>query len=234
VEDKEKAIITDSENIIAETKNAITETESVITETESVISETESVISEAEIGEVQTAEAEGAEPLKEIPLKEKLKAMAEKYKNTWQLIKFTLVSMTAGVTELVLALVLNIILRGMNGEPFEWFIFKFNGTGQGAGTFISFLVSICVAQVIAFTINFKKTFKPETNLSFAIPAYVVMVIVFIIGLQMFFLPYLTDALNRLFGIEDLAVFSAKLIGALYAFVVTFVCSKYIIMREKKE
>jgi len=165
---------------------------------------------------------------------EKFKAYTEAHKEVWQLIKFTLASMAAGATELILFAILQASLKGVN-KPFNWFIFHYGtaegGKGGGVGAFIAFLLSTSLAQIVAFTVNRKKTFKSDMNLAFAIPAYIVMVVVFIIGLNTYLAAVLIKAMS---GINTtLAEYIAKIITMLLAFVVTFVFSKYVIMREKK-
>jgi len=166
--------------------------------------------------------------------KEKFRAFIEKNKGIWQLIKFAFVSMLTAVIEIVTFAVLLMTLRNVN-TPINWFIFNYEaieGGGGGLGQLIAFLSSITIAQVLAFIINRKKTFKANNNLAFSITAYIIMVAVLIIGLQIYTAPLMVDAIDKALDNLTVTEFLVKVIQMLSTFVITFLCNKFIIMREK--
>ena len=75
-------------------------------------------------------------------------------------------------------------LEGVCGnEHFHWFIFDYAAGREGAfGTagFIAMLGSKCIAEIISFTINRKKTFKANNNVVFSAIMYVITVVALII------------------------------------------------------
>jgi putative flippase GtrA len=162
---------------------------------------------------------------------EKLKAFAEAHKEAWQMLKFIMVSLAAGLTEIITFSILQASLKKVNGS-LSWWIFKHGTEAGGVGAFVAFLVSTSIAQVVSFIVNSKKTFNANNNLAFAVTAYFVMVIGLIL-LQTFLTPLITDGINA--GVKNLTLsqFMTKIILMLLAFVVVFLCSKFVIMREVK-
>ena len=83
--------------------------------------------------------------------------------NIWQVVKFTLISCIAFIAEFASMYALQYGLEGVCGnEDFHWFIFHYAaGRGGAFGTagFIAMLGSKCIAEIISFTINRKKTFN---------------------------------------------------------------------------
>jgi len=150
----------------------------------------------------------------------------------WQVIKFTLVSMLAGLTEIISFAILTASLRNVD-SPINWFILRYPTSEGGLGTMVSYLVSTSLAQIVAFVINRKKTFKSNNNIVFSITAYAVMVVVFIVGLQMYTAPLMIAVFDKGINNHGLSTALVKALWMLFSFIITFVCSKYVIMREVK-
>ncbi|MFW5779835.1 MAG: hypothetical protein ACOCWI_00075 [Bacillota bacterium] len=167
----------------------------------------------------------------------KIKKFADEHKAIWQFIMFSLISMIAAVTEMVSYLLLNsVFLTSLNDQPFNWFIFEYSGGDAGGlGTMIAFLVSITLAQIVAFITNRKKTFNANNNVVYSALMYAVMVII-IIGLQTYSGPLLVTWLNGFINNANISGILGKLIWMFFTFVIVFLMSKFVIMRriEDKE
>ena len=169
---------------------------------------------------------------------EKGKAFIGRHGNIWQIIKFTLISLIAFVAEFASMYALQYGLEDTLGnEPFDWFIFHYDPGREGAfGTagFIAMLVSKCIAEIISFTVNRKKTFNANNNVVFSVVVYVITVIALIL-----FTTWMAGALGDAIGPHigaDWGNTISKLLGALISWVVIFLMDKFVIMRkvEKRE
>ena len=146
------------------------------------------------------------------------KAFMTRHGNIWQIVKFTLISLIAFLAEFASMYALQYGLEGVLGnEDFHWFIFHYAAGRNGAfGTagFIAMLVSKCIAEIISFTINRKKTFT------------VIALILFTTWLA----GILGDAIGPAIG-ADLGNTISKMLGSLISWVVIFLMDKFVIMRK---
>lgn len=167
--------------------------------------------------------------------KQKLKQFAAKHTGIWQFIKFTLMSSIAAVVEVSSFLLLNsLILKSLNNQGVDWWIFHYNpGTTGGLGTMVAFLVSTTLAQIVAFIANRKKTFDANNNLAFSITMYTIMIIS-IICLQTWSGPIIVEWLDSFIHKPDLSGLLVKLLWMFVSFVVVFPINKYVIMRKKPD
>ena len=165
---------------------------------------------------------------------QKFKAWTKRKPELWQLIKFTLVSMLAGITEITSTAILAASLRNVH-TPVEWFIFNYpdRGVGTGLGLMITVLVATALAQIVAFVVNRKKTFQADNNIVFSIVSYAAMVVVLLIGVRMWSTPLLENAIYQGIGNQGLALTLVTAIWMALSFAITFVFSKFIIMRKVK-
>lgn len=104
-------------------------------------------------------------------LKFKIHKFLTDHANIFQIVKFTLISLIAFIAEFASMYALQYGLLDLYGnEPFDWFIFYYapgeNGAFGLAG-FIAMLGSKCIAEIISFTINRKKTFNANNNVAFS-------------------------------------------------------------------
>ena len=164
---------------------------------------------------------------------EKGKAFMGRHGNIWQIVKFTLISLIAFVAEFASMYALQYGLEDTLGnEPFDWFIFHYDPGREGAfGTagFIAMLVSKCIAEIISFTVNRKKTFNANNNVVFSVVVYVITVIALIL-----FTTWMAGALGDAIGPHigaDWGNTISKLLGALISWVVIFLMDKFVIMRK---
>ena len=193
--------------------------------------------------------------MSEVKKKSGFKVWTEKHADLWQIIKFTLVSMIAGTSEMVLYNVFLWVLRGpLMSISVDWFIFHYPAGAEGtvladgtiarggACVLVAYLVSTIVGNFVSFVVNRKTTFKSVANIKFSIIATMVM-IVFII----FYSTVLGGLANswvgtwKIFENADgnfLLTFLMQNIGkfliTMITFVFVFVMNKFVILREEKK
>ncbi len=192
--------------------------------------------------------------MSEVKKKSAFKVWTEKNAALWQVIKFTLVSMIAGASEMVLYNVFLWILKEpLQGTDAIWFIFNYphgaegvlndvNVIGRGgACVLVAYLVSTIVGNFVSFVVNRKTTFKSVANVKFSIIATMVM-IVFII----FYSTVLGGLANSWVGTWSIfqntdngfLIFLKQNIGkfliTMITFVFVFVMNKFVILREEKK
>lgn len=193
--------------------------------------------------------------MSEVKKQSAFKVWTEKHADLWQIIKFTLVSMIAGTSEMVLYNVFLWILRGpLMNISVDWFIFHYPGGAEGtvladgtiarggACVLVAYLVSTIVGNFVSFVVNRKTTFKSVANVKFSIIATMVM-IVFII----FYSTVLGGLANswvgtwKIFENADgnfLLTFLMQNIGkfliTIITFVFVFLMNKFVILREEKK
>ncbi len=165
--------------------------------------------------------------------KGKLKAFLHSHENVFQIIKFTLISCIAFIAEFATMYALQYgLLKTCGDQEFKWFLFHYapGKTGAfGLAGFIAMLGSKCVAEIISFTINRKKTFEANNNLVFSAIMYVITVIAIIL-----LSTWLAGALGNVFGKSigaDWGNTISKLIGSFLSWVIMFLMDKFVIMRK---
>lgn len=186
-----------------------------------------------ELAAVQSAEESAEEKGKLSVAVDKTKDFMSRHGNIWQIVKFTLISLIAFIAEFASMYALQYGLEGVCGDTeFKWFIFHYLPGRSGAfglAGFIAFLVSKCIAEVISFTINRKKTFNANNNVVFSAIMYVITVIAVIL-----LSTWLGGALGDLMGPSigaDAGNTISKLIGSLLSWVIMFLMDKFVIMRR---
>lgn len=161
------------------------------------------------------------------------KAFMTRHGNIWQIVKFTLISCIAFIAEFASMYALQYGLEGVCGnEDFHWFIFHYAaGRGGAFGTagFIAMLGSKCIAEIISFTINRKKTFNANNNVVFSAIMYVITVVALII-FTTWLAGVLGDAMGPAIG-ADAGNTISKMLSSVISFVVIFLMDKFVIMRK---
>ena len=193
--------------------------------------------------------------MSEVKKQSAFKVWTQKHADLWQIIKFTLVSMIAGGSEMILYNVFLWLLKGpLMDIPVNWFIFQYpagaegivNAAGVigrgGACVLVSYLVSTIVGNFVSFVVNRKTTFKSVANVKFSIIATLIM-IVFII----FYSTVLGGLANSWVG--TWAIFAnadgnflltflkqniGKFMTTMVTFVFVFLMNKFVILREEKK
>lgn len=164
---------------------------------------------------------------------QKSKKFLEDHKNIFQIIKFTLISLIAFIAEFASMYALQYGLAGVYGDQeFRWFLFYYapGKTGAyGLAGFIAFLGSKCIAEIISFIVNRKKTFEANNNVVFSAIMYVITVIAVIL-----LSTWLGGALGDLLGPSigaDAGNTISKLVGSFLSWVIMFLMDKFVIMRK---
>ena len=172
----------------------------------------EEEVSEGENASDEENAASDAEKTKLAVAFDKGKDFMTRHGNIWQIVKFT---------EDVLG-----------NQEFHWFVFHYapgrNGAFGTAG-FIAMLVSKCIAEIISFTINRKKTFNANNNVVFSAIMYVLTVIALIL-FTTWLAGVLGDAIGPAIG-ADFGNTISKMLGSLISWVVIFLMDKFVIMRK---
>ena len=91
------------------------------------------------------------------------------------------------------------------------------------------LGSKCIAEIISFTINRKKTFKANNNVVFSAIMYVITVVALII-FTTWLAGVLGDAMGPAIG-ADAGNTISKMLSSVISFVVIFLMDKFVIMRN---
>lgn len=158
------------------------------------------------------------------------KAFMTRHGNIWQVVKFTFISLIAFLAEFATMYALQYGLADVCGQDFHWFVFNYDASQGGQATFIAMLGSKCIAEIISFTINRKKTFKANNNVVFSAIMYVITVVALII-----FSTWLAGPIGNAMGAhnidEGLSSTVSKMVGSIISFVVIFLMDKFVIMRN---
>ena len=197
------------------------------------ITAAEEEVSEGENASDEENAASDAEKTKLAVAFDKGKDFMTRHGNIWQIVKFTLISLIAFLAEFASMYALQYGLEDVLGnQEFHWFVFHYapgrNGAFGTAG-FIAMLVSKCIAEIISFTINRKKTFNANNNVVFSAIMYVLTVIALIL-FTTWLAGVLGDAIGPAIG-ADLGNTISKMLGSLISWVVIFLMDKFVIMRK---
>lgn len=171
------------------------------------------------------------EKMKNSEIAKKSKKFLEDHKNIFQIIKFTLISLIAFIAEFASFYALIFGLKGVYGNiAFSWFIFDYEpGENFGLAGFIAFLVSKCIAEIISFIVNRKKTFEANNNVVFSAIMYALTVIAVIV-LSTWLGGALSALMSNAIG-EGGAATISKLVGSFLSWVIMFLMDKFVIMRR---
>lgn len=158
----------------------------------------------------------------------KKKEKSEGEKTVVQAILFTLLSLVAFVSQIILVNVIPLIYK--DTTPINAWIFG----EQAINAFVAFLISNAAAKIISYILNRKKTFAAVNNLAFSVTVYVVMCVVLIIVETLIGEP-LAQGYFKLFG-QKLSIELCRTISMItYSaldFVIVFLMEKFVIMNDK--
>ena len=110
-----------------------------------------------------------------------IKGFFDKHKTILQMILFMFLSLLCFVSQII---VLNVCIKifGAAGYTQELeFAGVFSAFNQPLNAFIGFLAGNVVAKVLSFVLNYKTTFKSNSNKLFSFIGYVIMVVALIIA-----------------------------------------------------
>ena len=163
----------------------------------------------------------------------KVQKFMSAHANIWQIVKFTLISLIAFLAEFASMYALQYGLLDVWGDvEFKWFLFHYapgKEAAYGLAGFVAFLGSKCIAEIISFAVNRKKTFNANNNVALSAVMYVITVIAIII-----LSTWLGGALGTVLGPvagADLGNTISKLLGSLLSWVIMFLMDKFVIMRK---
>lgn len=159
----------------------------------------------------------------------KIKEFLDGHPNIAQLIKFTLFSLICFAIEYVSFAIITWALRGYNQEA-RWWIFNYSTADGGMGSMIGFFVSNVLAQAATFVLNRKKTFNANNNVVYSAVTYTIMVCG-IIALNTWAGGKITAACNGALHNLVLSQYISKFAGSFMSFVISFLMSKFVIMRR---
>ena len=158
----------------------------------------------------------------------KKKEKTEGEKTVVQAILFTLLSMVAFVSQIILVNVIPLIYK--DTTPISAWIFG----EQARNAFVAFLISNTAAKIISYVLTRKKTFAAVNNLTFSIVTYVIMCVTLIIVETLIGEP-LAKAYFKLFGGKvkiDICRTISMITYSMLDFVIVFLMEKFVIMNDK--
>ena len=184
-----------------------------------------------------SAEVEEAAPKKEKKNLRWLINYIKTHENLRQMVLFTLFSLCCAVAQTVTQFALKYAIGAFHKQGFVWFLFSYPQE-KGMAEFVGFLVGSVVGQVMTFVLNRKTTFRATNNVVIAGSLYAVMAVAIIL-LQTYLGGVVTAACNKALvaaGNENafldfLATVAGMMVGGFAAWILSFVCNKYLIMRD---
>ena len=167
---------------------------------------------------------------------DKGKQFMTRHGNIWQIVKFTLISCIAFIAEFASMYALQYGLESTLGnKAFGVGTIFYYAPGRdgafGTAGFIAMLVSKCIAEVISFTVNRKKTFNANNNVAFSVTMYVITVVTLVV-FTTWLAGVLGDAMGPVIG-ADAGNTISKMLSSVISFVVIFLMDKFVIMRKVK-
>ena len=166
----------------------------------------------------------------------------EQHEDFRQVVFFMLFSMLCFAAEMISYYSINAICAATGfTEEFKWFVFDYSAANSGGiGGFLAFLISTTIAQILTFILNRKKTFRATNNVVWSAIMYTVMVIAIIIAnaaLCGVIKAAIMDAMLAAKidnGISDFVAGTvSKMVGGALSWVISFLMSKFVIMRSPK-
>ncbi len=157
------------------------------------------------------------------------KKFKEKHETVIQFIKFSLISMLAGLTETISFLIMSYLLPARLPTKFDFFVFHYDTTGM----FVAFFVSAILAEIVSFTINRKATFNANNNVVKSAVMYFSMVLV-VICLKTWIAGALQPVMRGVTDIKLLIDWVPKLVSMLVAVAIIFPMNKFVIMKHTDE
>ena len=171
-----------------------------------------------------------------------IKGFFDTHKTILQMILFMFLSLLCFISQII---VLNVCIKifGAAGYTQELtFAGIFSAFNQPLNEFIGFLAGNVVAKVLSFVLNYKTTFKSNSNKLLSFIGYVIMVVALIIAETLVGAP-LADALKKGFMAAgaaedsfwvDICPTLSMIIYSAADFVIVFLMDQFVLMRQKEE
>ncbi|MFV0520358.1 MAG: polysaccharide biosynthesis protein GtrA [Lachnospirales bacterium] len=160
---------------------------------------------------------------------EKIKEWKANHPDLFEFIMFNLLSNIATITNfLVLWLSTPMFVNLFGTTDFNWFIFKYDETAKGLAGFCAFLLAYVCAQIVNFFVQRKLVFGSNSNISKAIPWYVLTVTV--AGIISIWLPPYVISFTEPF-VGALAPTVANIVNIFLQVVINYPMMKFVIMKK---
>ncbi len=166
-----------------------------------------------------------------------IKGFFDKHRTTLQFILFMVLSLVCFISQIIVLNVFQAIFEKAGyTQELHFALEAFN---QRLNVFIGFLAGNVVAKVLSFILNYKTTFKSNSNKLFSFIGYVIMVVALIIVETIIGGP-LAEALSKWFismGADPEGIFVAAcptISMILYSaadFIIVFLMDKFVLMRQ---
>ncbi|MBO4694878.1 MAG: hypothetical protein J5656_03010 [Clostridia bacterium] len=166
-----------------------------------------------------------------------IKGFFDKHRTTLQFILFMVLSLVCFISQIIVLNVFQAIFEKAGyTQELHFALEAFN---QPLNVFIGFLAGNVVAKVLSFILNYKTTFKSNSNKLFSFIGYVIMVVALIIVETIIGGP-LAEALSKWFismGADPEGIFVAAcptISMILYSaadFIIVFLMDKFVLMRQ---
>ena len=164
----------------------------------------------------------------------KINTFGKEHKSVWQFIKFSFVSMFAGICEMATYWIVYLSFGKMT-QGIDSLAFLYLGNAPAFNMFLATVISAVVGQVIGFILNFKKTFHSTNNIWISAIGYAIMAILIVFGLNTYVGNLLANALETAMpNMIALADFLAKFIAMFSTVVIVFPMNKFVLMKDTKK
>ena len=159
----------------------------------------------------------------------------KKHPNTWEFIKFNVLSNVATIVNFVVMWICTgYIFKNLKNIQFKAFIFNYGDNIEqnlGLAGFLSFLIATTLAQTVNFFVQKNFVFKSNAQFSRAVPKYIVLAVVLVIISAT--LPAYTQKILRDINISNALVPTlANFINIIVQVVISYPVMKFIIMPNK--
>lgn len=165
---------------------------------------------------------------------QKLNAFFAEHEQIRQIAFFIGFSLICFAIEYIVFAILSASLKKYASHEIHWFVFNYDESAGGLGTFIAFLVSNVIAQICTFVLNRKKTFRATNNVVISGIMYALLVICIIL-LNVYLGGVITGAIakagNGSSAIQTVGEYVGKFVGSLLSFVINFLGCKFLVMRN---
>ncbi len=160
---------------------------------------------------------------------EKFRHWKKDHPDLYEFILFNIMSNVATVTNfLVLWISTPIFLNMVGADEFSWFIFNYGEEAKGLTGFLAFLLAYICAQIVNFFVQRKVVFDSNSDMSKAVPWYVLTVTV--AGIISVWLPPYTISLAEPY-VGEFAPTIANMVNIFVQVVINYPMMKFVIMKK---
>ena len=203
-------------------------------ETQPAVTEDVTTADAADIQSTDSEDTASSDKDQRAEIAAKLNTFGKEHKSIWQFIKFSFVSMFAGICEMATYWIFYLAFGKMT-QGIDSLAFLYLGNAPAFNMFLATVISAVVGQVIGFILNFKKTFHSTNNIWISAIGYAIMAILIVFGLNTYVGNLLANALETAMpNMIALADFLAKFIAMFSTVVIVFPMNKFVLMKDTKK